>query len=287
MIRVVMLGRLGNNLFQYALGRVLAEKHGVPLVMDASWFNQEGWSQVSCLKRLPIKATITRRFSLGSRALLKLTGKHHWEYLGMPVMREETGNSRFDVGFLDSPEDCLLFGYFQSPLYFRDIEDQLREEIKPSDACNGKAPAHLLEQLKQPNAIAVHVRRTDFLTLPQFSVCDTAYYRNAMNLLRKRVPKARFFIFSDDSDWCRKQFTACDETVIDLVESRGDPLVDLHLMSLAAHHIIANSTYSWWAAWIGKKVGQIVVCPPRWFNSGPNAPIAEKLCPGWEILPTQ
>jgi hypothetical protein len=287
MIRVLMLGRLGNNLFQYALGRVLAEKHGVPLIMDASWFNHEGWSQVSCLKRLPIKATITRPFSLGSRALLKLTGKHHWEYLSKPVLREETGNSTFDSRFLDSPADCLLFGYFQSPLYFRSIEDQLREEIKPSVAWAGKPPGHLLDQLQQPNSIAVHVRRTDFLTLPQFSVCDTGYYREAMKVLRKRVSNARFFIFSDDPAWCRKQFTASDETIIDLVESREDPLVDLHLMSMASHHIIANSTYSWWAAWIGKKAGQIVICPPRWFNSGQKAPIAEKLCPGWEILDTE
>ncbi len=82
-----MLGRLGNNLFQYALGRVMAEKHGVPLVMDASWFNREGWQQVKCLRLLPGpasgKARVVRRFSLGARALLKATGRHYWEYRGV------------------------------------------------------------------------------------------------------------------------------------------------------------------------------------------------------------
>jgi hypothetical protein len=80
MIRIPMLGRLGNNLFQYALGRVLAEKHGVPLVMDGSWFNAEGWSHVNCLKLLPGpaagKVKVVRRVPLGARALLKATGKH-------------------------------------------------------------------------------------------------------------------------------------------------------------------------------------------------------------------
>ncbi len=82
MIRIVMLGRTGNNLFQYALGRVLAEKHGVPLVLDASWFNAAGWAEVSHFLKLPLKAKVVRRCSLGTRALRKFTGKHYWEYRG-------------------------------------------------------------------------------------------------------------------------------------------------------------------------------------------------------------
>ena len=88
MLRIVLLGRTGNHLFQYALGRVLAEKQGVPLVMDASWFNAEGWAEVSHFLKLPLKAKVVRRCSLGARALRKITGKHYWEYRGVPVLRE-------------------------------------------------------------------------------------------------------------------------------------------------------------------------------------------------------
>ncbi len=283
MIRTVMLGRLGNNLFQYAAGRVLAERHGVPLVMDASWFNGEGWGQVSSIRRLPIKARITRRFSIGSRALLKLTGKHHWEFLGKPEVRENTGHQVFDASVLSAPADCLMFGYFQSPLYFREIEDTLRGEINLTSVFTEPPPAALCKPLGAEGSVAVHVRRQDFTRLPVFQVCDLAYYKGTMNQLRERLPSARFFIFSDDPGWCERHFTEEDETVVNLPQSVGDPLLDLHLMSLASHHVIANSTYSWWAAWLGRKAGQVVICPPRWFNSGMYAPIGEKLCEGWEI----
>lgn len=284
MIRVLMLGRLGNNLFQYALGRVLAERHGVPLLMDGSWFNDEGWSQVNCIKRLPIKARIVRPFSLGSRTLRKLNGKHHWEYLRKPEYRENIGDYKYDANFLNMPKNCLIVGYFQSPLYFNSIEHRLREEINLTNSFNRPPSPRLAALLCLPGSVAVHVRRKDFTTLPIFDVCDMDYYRRAMNNLRSRISSARFFIFSDDPLWCQKQFIADDEVVVNQPESACDPLIDLHLMSLANHHIIANSSYSWWAAWIGKKNNQIVTCPPRWFNAGANAPINEKLCAGWEIL---
>lgn len=284
MIRTVMLGRLGNNLFQYAMGRVLAERHGVPLVMDGSWFNAEGWSQVSCIRRLPIKARIARPFTLASRALLKLTGKHHWEYLGKPEVRENVADQTFNASFLTAPRDCLMFGYFQSPLYFKEIESSLRDEINLTSVFAEPPPAALCEQLRSVDSVAVHVRRQDFTRIPMFQVCDAAYYQRALDELRERLPSARFYIFSDDPEWCVTHFTRSDETVVHLPQSAADPLLDLHLMSLTSHHIIANSTYSWWAAWIGKKPGQIVICPPRWFNHGIHAPIEEKLCDGWELL---
>ena len=87
MIRIILLGRTGNHLFQYAFGRVLAEKHGVPLILDGSWFNAEGWAEVSHFLKLPIQARVARRFSLGARAPLKVTGRHYWEYRGVPVLK--------------------------------------------------------------------------------------------------------------------------------------------------------------------------------------------------------
>ena len=279
-----MLGRLGNNLFEYAFGRVLAERHGVPLLLDGSWFNEEGWNQVSCIRRLPLKAKFIRPFSLGSRALRKFTGKHHWEFLGKPMVRENPGDHSYDPSLFEAPPDCILFGYFQSPRYFAGMEETLRNEINLEKVFPQPPSAELAAKLEAPDSVAVHVRRGDFTVLPVFAVCDDAYYQEAMNRLRGRLGSPRFYIFSDDPAWCREHFTASDQTVVDLPESAEDPLVDLHLMSLASHHIIANSTYSWWAAWIGKKPGQMVLCPSRWVNFGIHSPIAEKICDGWEIV---
>ena len=283
MIRVVMLGRLGNNLFQYALGRVLAEKHGVPFAMDGSWFDAAGWRQVECLKRLPGpaagKVAIVRPATLASRALRKATGRHHWEYRGQPVLKEATGDHSFDPRFLAAPADCLLFGYFQTPLYFKSLESALRAELSTHDLGLERGNEALADRLREPGSVAVHVRRTDYVSNPQLDHCGLGYYRNAMDRLRAAGGK-RFFIFSDDPPSCVRDFTGPD---VEVVAHAGNvsALHDLHFMSLANHQIIANSSYSWWAAWLGEKPGQRVILPDLWF-SGITSPIAEKRLPHWE-----
>ncbi len=276
MLRIILLGRTGNHLFQYALGRVLAEKHGVPLVLDGSWFNAEGWAEVSHFLRLPLKAKVVRRCSLGTRALLKFTGKHYWEYRGVPVLREVGDDQSFDARFLNAPADCMLFGYFQSPLYFESIAGPLREELNVLLKDALLVPEDLRTKLVHPDSVAVHVRRRDYLDLPVFQVCDSDYYRESMREIRERRPSARFYIFSDDPEWCRGEFREADQEVIDSGAAGLNPLYDLHLMSLASHHIIANSTYSWWAAWLGAKPNQQVIMPERWYAHGIKAPMDEK-----------
>ena len=263
-------------MFQYALGRVLAEKHGVPLVLDASWFNSAGWSEVSHFLKLPIKAKVIRPCSLGSRALRNYYGKHFWEYRGVPVLREPGDDQSFDSRFLNAPADCMLFGYFQSPLYFQKIADPLRAELNSLIAGAVRNPGDLRAKLTDGNSVAVHVRRRDYLDLPIFQVCDSLYYSESMRQIRARLPGARFFIFSDDPEWCRSEFREVDQEVIDSGEAAANPLHDLHLMSLASHHIIANSSYSWWAAWLGEKPGQQVIMPDRWYAHDIKAPIREK-----------
>lgn len=282
MIRVILLGRTGNNLFQYAVGRVLAEKHGVGLVLDGSWFNDDGWKEVSHFLKLPMSAKVVRRCSIGTRALRKLTGKHYWEYLGVPIIRERINEFSFEPDILNAPADCLLFGYFQSHKYYESIADELRAELTPLIE-HGAQINHshrevksLAEDLTSPSSVAVHVRRGDFLNHPTFMVCDHDYYTQAIDLLRSRLNHPRFYIFSDDPVWCRNNFKEPDIQIIDNGTASQNSLHDLHLMSLASHHIIANSTYSWWAAWFGKKEGQSVVMPYRWFTTDVHAPMEDK-----------
>lgn len=276
MIRIVLLGRTGNNLFQYAIGRVLAQKHQVPLVLDASWFNEAGWREVSHFLRLPLKAEVRRHPSMASRVLRKITGKHYWEYRGVPVLREPESDQRFNPDFLQAPADCMVFGYFQSPLYFSSIANTLREELRDLLAEASVDPRKLFPQLRDECSVAVHVRRGDFLQHPAFQVCDLSYYLHSMNEMRARVPGARFFVFSDDPNWCRSVFLESDVKVVGSETTDPNPLHDLHLMSMASHHIIPNSTYSWWAAWLADRPGQQVIMPDRWFTNKINAPMEEK-----------
>jgi len=283
-IRIVLLGRTGNNLFQYALGRVLAEKHGVPLMLDGSWFNAEGWAEVSHFLRLPLRAQVVRRCSLGARALLKFTGKHYWEFRGVPMLWESTDDQSYSPTFLNAPADCMVFGYFQSPRYFESITPVLRAELNALIGGAVQLPENLRTRLASSNSVAVHVRRKDYLNLPIFQVCDQAYYQQSMRQLRERLPAARFFIFSDDPAWCRAEFRDADQEVVDSGIAAANPLHELYLMSLASHHIIANSSYSWWAAWLGEKPDQRVMMPQRWYAHGITAPIEQKRMPHWEIL---
>ena len=284
MIRIVLLGRTGNNLFQYALGRVVASKHGVPLILDGSWFNREGWREVSCLLRLPIQAKVVRNFSLASRALRKITGKHHWEYRGVPVLHDSSDDQSFDERFLNAPADCVLFGYFQSPLYFQSISDSLRAELRELLSGAVDLEQSLKEALSSPESVAVHVRRTDFLNNPIFQVCGREYYANAIDRMREKLSSPEFFIFSDDPDWCRKKFVDSDQHVVESAKHGGNPLHDLCAMSLASNHIIANSSYSWWAAWIGYDEGNNVMLPSKWYKEGIFAPIEEKRLAAWEVV---
>ncbi|WP_338684468.1 alpha-1,2-fucosyltransferase [Haloferula helveola] len=281
-----MLGRTGNSLFQYALGRVLAKRHRVPLVMDGSWFNRAGWRNVSCLKRLPLKVTLRRRFSVTSRALNRWTGKHPWEWDEVPVLKEPVGVSRFDQAFLDAPSSCVLMGYFQSPKYFEGLETELREDLEMSDLEWSDATRLLADRMSCGNSVAVHVRRTDFVGRREFDVCGASYYRRAMNRLRAASEGLRFHLFSDDPAWCAGNLAGGDVEIAHIPGTGSDPLHDLYLMSLARHHVISNSSYSWWGAWLGKKAGQQVLCPDRWFGGDIEAPIEDKLCSGWQTVPT-
>lgn len=286
MIRVVMLGRLGNNLFQYAFGRMLAEKHGVPLVLDASWFGFRSWPYVKPLRDLPgIKkgvARVARPFSIGSRVLQKITGKHHWEYLGAPLVRENESDQTFDPRLKESPKDCIVFGYFQTPLYFGEIEPLIRGELDTSGLGLEKGHERLAESLKRPESVAVHVRRTDYVGNKNLVSLSTGYYQRAMDSMREKIPGANFYVFSDDPAWCIENLKGSDLEVATHSDPYS-PLTDLHLMSLAGNHILANSSYSWWAAWLGKKPAQNVIMPHLWFHSGITAPVEEKQVPGWAV----
>jgi hypothetical protein len=179
----------------------------------------------------------------------------------------------------------MLFGYFQSPLYFQSMASEIRAELLGLLDGGVVTETGLADKVSAPGSVAVHVRRTDFLNIPAHLVCGAEYYHKAMDTMRGLVPGALFHIFSDDPEWCRATFTEPDHEVIHVPRMAANPLHDLLLMSRAPHHIIANSSYSWWAAWLGEKPGQQVMLPDRWFADGIHAPISEKRAAHWTVVP--
>jgi hypothetical protein len=281
-----MLGRLANNLFQYAFARSLAEKYGVNFELDGSWFNNRTWPYVESLCRFPGvengRAKVVRPFSFGSRALRKTTGKHHWEYLGAPIVREREKDHSFDQSLLESPSNSVVFGYFQSWRYFDHINQIIRKELSTSNMGLEMGLEHLSDELRNDHSVAIHVRRTDYVNNRNLVLHGMEYYQKAIEQIRRSTVNPKFYIFSDDPQWCTQNFHDSDMKVV-IHNTPVTPLVDLHLMSLANHHIIANSSYSWWAAWLGKKQHQKVLMPPSWFREI-VAPVSDKQCLGWEVI---
>jgi hypothetical protein len=138
--------------------------------------------------------------------------------------------------------------------------------------------------MENGRSVAVHVRRTDYVGNPDVAVCGPDYFKRAIRRMRERHEGLDFHVFSDDPKWCAAHLAEDGVSIRALPQAEGDALHDLFLMSRASHHIICNSSYSWWGAWLGEKPGQQVILPERWFASGIIAPIGEKLADGWETL---
>jgi hypothetical protein len=179
----------------------------------------------------------------------------------------------------------LLIGYFQSWRYFNEIRAELLRELDLSLIPWTEPEMILKERLKSRESVAVHVRRTDYLDHELTRVCGESYQHSAIKLLREELSDPEFFIFSDDPAWCRVAFgKESDCIVVEIPGASKDPFIDMRLMSMAAHNIIVNSSYSWWSAWLNNHPGQIVIAPDKWGNGGAFAPIYEKAMPHWRIL---
>ena len=245
-------GRLGNWLFQYAAARSLALGRDTRAALDVSrftsWRHPFAGPVVRALRFFRLDALFTR----APRAQSEFA-EDGWGH-----------DPRFHALGLDA----RLRGYFQSPRYWEGHEAQIRADLAPARLPRDAAFEKLLEDVEHGASVALHVRRTDYLTTESalHQVCTDAYYERALAFVRERVSDAKVFVFSDDPAWCRTRYGAA-ATVVDLAASRKTPALDLWLMSRCKHHIISNSSYSWWGAWLGGRAGQVVCTPDRWFNN--------------------
>lgn len=274
MITAVLNGRLGNWLFQYAAARCLALDRGTDVALDVSRFTS--W-------RHPFAGQVTRTlgfFSLPARYTRQGDGA---------AEHAESGWG-YDTRVHDLPDGASLRGYFQSPRYWRGHEETIRKDLQPRRLPRDGAFETLRSAIESGASVALHVRRGDYLTSERelHFVCTDAYYAQALHTMRERVRDARVFVFSDDPEWCRTHY-AGNAQVVELAASRSEPGLDLYLMSRCKHHIISNSTYSWWGAWLAAHPGQIVCAPERWFNDAAMNTVAmrDTVPAAWQRIPLE
>ena len=267
---------LGNQLFQYAVGRALAERLNTELILDCGWFQENG-DRVFGLDSYSIDAVRNWNFREVRSTWIKFPtrlGKQvtHAVHERLPTKIEIDGHTfkvtkekqfyKFDKHIERLSGSIYLDGFWQSPKYFESSSKIIRKELKLKTA-PPEPNREWLHQIKRAKAVSVHVRRGDYLLSNDRWTCSKGYYDKAMQFIRSHIGDAHFFIFSDDSGWCRDNFSSPDVTVV-YDGSDRNAVDDLDLMAACHHHIIANSSFSWWGAWLADSPDQIVIAPEYW-----------------------
>ncbi|MDP3177933.1 MAG: alpha-1,2-fucosyltransferase, partial [Spirochaetaceae bacterium] len=177
---------------------------------------------------------------------------------------------RFDPAALTLSGDRYVEGWWQTERYFAPVADMIRDELT-FGLDPGSRNVELLDSLAGRSLASVHVRRGDALKNPDTWVCTDHYYKGAFTALRKYVVDLFFVVFSDDLDWCRSSLGLPEGSVVFVDWNRGeDSWRDLWLMSRCASHVVANSTFSWWGAWLDPSQEKLVLAPGLWSLAKPR-----------------
>lgn len=272
-------GGLGNQMFQYATGRALAVRRETQLYLDVSSFQRHSIHQGYELNRL---------FGLGNQLAAEENFNEVLGWQRSPLVRRILSRKSLQPfrkksfiiepyfeywpGIETTSKNCYLTGYWQSERYFSDAKKTIRRDFTfpmLPDRENQK----LSQQIIKHNSVSLHVRRGDYISNSVnsgiYSVCSVEYYARAIELLIQMVQKPHFFVFSDDIEWAKKNLSNIGFAGLCTFFSHNRGLtnyVDMQLMSLCQHHIIANSSFSWWGAWLNDNPRKIVIAPSKWFN---------------------
>jgi hypothetical protein len=298
-ITIHLVGGLGNQMFQYAFGIALAQHYQTNLLLDGSWYGCLSAGTTSrqmdlmCLKISNTQFIPPQKeaFSFVKSTRLK---KLLQSFLpGGPVIHREKNGFVFDpdIFTLNSANTKTHFfmGYWQAFKYIDAIRSQLQSEFQPRAGLN-QHYQYYRSLIQSSPATMVHVRRGDYVHLPaaaQFhGVLSLNYYLTGMRLILEREPSTQFFLFSDDLPWCRKNFPHDFKiTFIERSDAEDSDAQEIDLMTYCQHFIIANSSFSWWGAWLRKNVDGLVISPNRWI-ADTTLDLSDLLPANWKKLPT-
>lgn len=291
-IKIYLDGGLGNQLFQYAFGRARADEQGLELVLDVSMLNRsipgvtprnlslcvfDIRSRIECIE-LPWQNLVLRFF----RIVPWLANKCR--------VRVERNSDYDDDANMDRLSKYYI-GYWQSPKYFSNQATSLFRDFQPLEPL-GASTQTFIDSLIPARSVMIHVRRGDYVSLTSAATyhgaLDLDYYKKAVAKCMQIHPHVHFYIFSDDILWCRENelVTKAPVTYVGYESSRSD-WEDLWMMSHCGHHIIANSSFSWWAAWLADQrygtENRLVFAPKRWFRNI-EIKIEDRFPLHWQLL---
>jgi len=268
MIIVKIIGGLGNQMFQYAYAKSLQER-GNNVKIDLSAFETyilHGGYQLDKYN-IDLECTINEENNIYyQNSLLNKVLKKLKFYKDKTIQEQSL---LYDKSLLNVKDDNYINGYFQSEKYFKNIRDSLIEQFTIKQGVSDYTNKIKAAILDSKNSCSIHIRRGDFTSPTNSKIhgtCDLEYYKKAINFVNNKFDSVKYFIFSDDINWCKENLKLDNSIYLDSEEKRI-PHEDIYLMSLCNHNIIANSSFSWWGAWLNKNDEKIVIAPKRWFAS--------------------
>ena len=287
MIIVKLKGGLGNQMFQYAFGKSVAQLLNQHLYLDLSFFEDQE-------KRA---GHTPRNYELGILNIhARILEKKELEKLGdsfdlkgkikcaintkFGTFKIKERNSLIKISRLSKFRSYYFDGYFQNEKYFNQLSHKLKKDFFPKTPFDQKTN-DWIEKINAHNSISIHIRRGDYIndsiTNAHHGTCDEAYYHKAIALISSKVENPHFYIFTDDPTWVSDHFKSGHPQTIVKDHQNNNDFLDIVLMSNCKHHIIANSSFSWWGAWLGKNDQKMVVAPKNWLVKGGN----EIACKEW------
>jgi len=270
MVIVKLYGGLGNQMFQHAAGAVLAEKLGTKLYHDLSWFDF-----VKTKPHATQRSFELDQFGIAPRTLSFFAKR---QAAKLPVYSQS--GLGYDSGFTKISGSVILDGHWQSYRYFENSPDLIKKVFSFPTLENEE----LSEQITSKPSISLHIRRGDYASNTTINaihgLLPKQYYEKGVAKLANELENPHLFLFSDDIAWVKQNFKFNHPSTF--IKSRRD-IDDMHLMSLCRCNIIANSSFSWWAAWLNANSGKQVVAPKKW-SIDPNYKYPELIPKDWIIL---
>jgi hypothetical protein len=283
MIITRLMGGLGNQMFQYAFGRMLSIRHQTELKTDLSFLLNRNKSFTHTLRNYDLHAFNIQSSAVNSSPCSESGIRSKVRSIFGKTMHQVTEKHfPFDDEAYHAPDNTCLAGYWQSEKYFKQIRDELLNELQPIRPMDDQNLG-VANEISSCESISVHVRRGDFIHNPTASVVHgfpgISYYEKAIDLIAHTNSSVKIFIFSDDINWV-KEHIKTDLPCIYIDHNNGDKSYeDIRLMSLCRHNIIANSSFSWWGAWLNQHKDKKVIAPARWFLNDTDT--RDLLPPNW------
>jgi hypothetical protein len=288
MIIVKLAGGLGNQMFQYALGRHLANKHQCELKLDLTAFNDKRPRKNFVPRDFDLEIFNVRAEAATSKEIATFCKRTRVEVLdkalnkmfGTKASYIREPHFHFSRDVFDAPDNAYLEGYWQTEKYFADIDSILRSEFKFREPMSDTAES-LAKEISCVNSVCVNVRRGDFVTNHRHGWFGNDYFEHGERIIEQNSSDHVFYVFSDDIEWCEKNLRFKRPAMFVSHEFSGRKFQDyLRLMALCKHFIIPNSSFAWWAVWFNHNPEKTVIAPKRWFNM-PSLDTSDLFQPNW------